>query len=70
MPRIHPSINSERILDAVERGNTTLDNPGFCIECGEEVEGVEPDAEKYECEHCGKEAVYGAEQLLFMIMFK
>jgi predicted RNA-binding Zn-ribbon protein involved in translation (DUF1610 family) len=44
----------------------SLDNPGFCIACGAEVDGVEPDACQYECEACGKHAVYGAEELLIM----
>ena len=30
---VHPSITPERIIDAVERGMTTLD-PGFCLHCG------------------------------------
>jgi hypothetical protein len=60
----HPSITDERILDAVERGTFGLDNPGFCIQCGAEAEGVEPDARKYKCESCGAKAVYGAEELL------
>ncbi len=64
---LHKSITAERVMDAVERCQSALDNPGFCTECGEEVEGVEPDAQKYECEHCGKRAVYGAEELLFML---
>lgn len=64
--RIHKSITSKRILEAVERGHTSLDNPGFCIACGEDAEGCEPDAEGYECEHCGKPKVYGAEQLLLL----
>jgi hypothetical protein len=60
---IHPSITSARIIDAVERHNTSLDNPGFCIECGIDVEGVEPDAQAYACENCGYWTVYGAEEL-------
>jgi hypothetical protein len=64
--KMHPSITSERIMDAVERRNMTLDNPGFCVECGNEADGCEPDAEKYECESCGEHAVYGADQLLIM----
>ena len=40
------------------------DNVGFCIACGEEHYGIEPDARKYECESCGKRAVYGAEEIL------
>lgn len=65
--KIHPSITPERVAKAVERGHSTLDNPGFCTACGEEQEGCEPDAENYDCEHCGKKKVFGAEQLLFMI---
>jgi len=69
MPRlkIHPSINLDRITEACESSMTSLDNPGFCVACGEDAEGVEPDAERYECEVCGAKAVYGAEQLLLML---
>lgn len=62
--KIHPSITLERVLDAVDRATFGLDNPGFCVECGEEQDGCEPDARQYECENCGKRAVYGAEELL------
>ena len=62
--KIHPSVTLQRVIDAVERHNTSLDNPGICIACGEDVEGVEPDARKYVCENCEKPAVYGAEELL------
>lgn len=64
---IHQSITRDRVMDAVERHNTTLDNPGFCLACGEEVEGVEPDARRYKCEMCGESRVYGAEEVLMMI---
>jgi hypothetical protein len=46
------------------------DNEGFCLACGEEAFGIEPDAERYECEYCEKSAVYGAEQLLIMGAFQ
>lgn len=65
--KLHKSLTQERIVEAVERNMTSLDNPGFCIECGEEAEGCEPDARKYLCEHCGKRAVYGAQELMFML---
>jgi hypothetical protein len=39
---------------------------GFCLACGAENYGVEPDAEGYECEECGESEVYGAEQLLLL----
>jgi hypothetical protein len=66
--KVHPRITEEVILEAVERSTTSLDNPGLCIACGEEVYGIEPDAEGYACEACGaEEAVYGAEELLLRI---
>jgi hypothetical protein len=65
--KMHPSITEDRIVEAVERHNTSLDNPGFCIACGEDAEGCEPDMRRSECEHCGKRAVYGAEELLMEI---
>ena len=37
---------------------------GFCLNCGEVVDNVEPDARKYECDVCGDTAVYGAEEIL------
>ena len=60
----HPSVTLEAIVEAVERHQTSLDNPGFCLACGAEVEGVEPDARNYKCECCGEKRVYGAEELL------
>ena len=39
---------------------------GFCIACGEDAYGVEPDARRYVCESCDAKAVYGAEELLMM----
>ena len=52
------------VLDAAQDSLLSLSNPGLCVACGEEVDGVEPDAECYECENCGEHAVFGAEQLL------
>jgi predicted RNA-binding Zn-ribbon protein involved in translation (DUF1610 family) len=37
---------------------------GFCVACGAEAEGVEPDAREYECDVCGEKKVFGAEELL------
>ena len=62
--KMHASVTPERIERAVLRGWESLDNPGICVACGEDADGCEPDAEKYECECCGERAVYGAEQLL------
>lgn len=62
---IHESVTTEKVMAAVEDSHTGLSNPGFCVECGAETDGVEPDARKYECGACGAMAVYGAEELLF-----
>jgi hypothetical protein len=43
-----------------------LDTTGFCVACGAEVLGVEPDARQDACEGCGEETVYGVEELLVM----
>ena len=67
MSKLHPSITVERVTAAVKESMFSLANPGFCIACGEDADGVEPDARKYECECCGKRAVYGAEELLFYV---
>lgn len=66
--RIHSSVTIERVTEAIQRSHLVLDNPGFCILCGEEAEGVEPDASRYECEACGEPGVYGAEELLIMMV--
>ena len=66
-PKIHPSVMLERVVEAVGREMSSLDNPGFCIACGEDAEGVEPDAREYECESCGEHQVYGAQELLLMM---
>lgn len=63
---MHKSLTTPRIVAAIERAAHSTDNPGFCIACGTDADGVEPDAEDYECEACEAEAVFGAEQLLIM----
>lgn len=41
-------------------------NIGYCLACGKKATGVEPDARKYTCGKCGKDKVYGAEELVMM----
>jgi hypothetical protein len=53
-------ITIEQVMEAIESG----DSMGFCLACGEEAYGVEPDARKYKCESCGQNKVYGAEEIL------
>ena len=65
---MHSSITKERIVEAVERQATTLDDPGFCLSCGHEQGGCEPDARNYECEACGENSVFGAQELLIRLL--
>ena len=65
---IHSSITLQRLMDANERRRMTLDDPGFCLVCGNEQAGTEPDARKYRCEACGARAVFGAEELLLRVL--
>lgn len=56
-------VSLDQVLEAAESG----DDIGFCLACGAEAYGVEPDARKYECEECDAPKVYGAEELLLML---
>ena len=58
-----PRIEIAAVMAAVERDDCT----GFCIACGQEQSGCEPDARRVECESCGEKKVYGAEELLLRI---
>lgn len=57
-------VTLEQVLEAAEADDCL----GFCIACGEEASGVEPDAREYTCESCGEPKVYGAEELLLMFV--
>lgn len=46
------------------------DMGGYCIACGAEAYGVEPDARRYRCEACDHKSVYGAEELVMMGLVK
>lgn len=61
---VHPKITLDAVIGAVSRD----DNTGFCMYCGSEAYGVEPDAQRYKCESCGILAVYGAEELLMRLV--
>jgi hypothetical protein len=63
-------IPQEVLMEALERAEASTDNPGFCLACGEEQEGCEPDAREYECECCGEAKVYGAQEILLMGAYK
>jgi hypothetical protein len=48
------------LIDVIETDNAT----GFCLACGQDVDGIEPDAEHDTCPHCWADKVFGAENLL------
>lgn len=56
----------EQLEDMCRRRITTTDNPGWCLACGKEVEGFEPDARNCECELCGERRVFGSDELAMM----
>lgn len=62
MSSLPKNLTIEKIMTAVRRD----DMIGFCLACGNEQGGCEPDAQNHVCEDCGKREVYGAEQLLMM----
>jgi hypothetical protein len=64
---IHKSITSDRVVEGVKAEMFGLDNPGFCIACGEDADGCEPDASNYKCDVCGADEVYGAAELLLIM---
>ncbi len=43
---------------------------GFCLACGADTDGVEPDARRYQCRECEQFKVYGLEELLVMGLVK
>jgi Zn finger protein HypA/HybF involved in hydrogenase expression len=49
---------------SIEYGMALMhDDCGFCLACGNDQQGVEPDARQYACDHCGESKVYGIEEL-------
>jgi predicted RNA-binding Zn-ribbon protein involved in translation (DUF1610 family) len=55
---------TDEIIAAVEADDLI----GFCLACGDEVRPVEPDGRKQQCESCGEHQVYGADELLLMVV--
>ena len=55
-------VTLQQVMEAIEQDDCL----GFCLACGEQAYGVEPDARKYTCESCGAPRVYGAEEILLM----
>ncbi len=61
---MHDSITQDRLLAAVKESLFGTEHPGFCVACGADHDGCEPDAREYECYECGEHKVYGAEELM------
>lgn len=61
-------INIDDVLAAAEEEmvGPAITNPGFCLACGNQQEGCEPDARNYECEECGERKVFGAAEIIIM----
>ena len=55
-----------RTLEEYEIMCSDGDQGGWCLACGTEAYGIEPDARGYECESCKKHQVYAAEEWLLM----
>ena len=54
-------LDTDRVIAAAENEEEYI---GFCIACGAEAYDVEPDARRYECDDCGANKVYGAQEIL------
>ena len=59
-------MNKDELLDMAMAACEVADDIGYCIKCGAEHYGIEPDARTYECEECGKNTVYGAQEIIIM----
>ena len=58
---------SKVTMDQIMAAAAEDDNLGFCVRCGAEVAGIEPDAHRCTCDVCGAPCVYGAEELLHIL---
>lgn len=61
------SVNAKSLLAKALKAAKADASIGFCIACGKKASGVEPDARKYPCAGCGKNAVYGAEEIVMIL---
>ena len=66
MPGIHKSLTLDRVMAAASAQMFGTENPGFCIACGEDADGCEPDSCNYPCEVCGENKVFGASEIMLM----
>lgn len=62
------ALDIDALENATRESMFGTGNPGYCVACGEESDGCEPDAEGYHCENCGEYAVCGAESLFMTLV--
>lgn len=61
------AVPLNNLLDAIaENDSAACTNWGFCLACGAQQDGCEPDARRYACDVCEERRVYGAEEILMM----
>lgn len=63
-------ISQEDLLSAIEENTFGLSNWGFCVACGNQQDGCEPDAANYTCEACNVRQVFGAEEILLRGLYE
>lgn len=56
-------LDIDQVMDAVDADDGT----GFCLACGAQASGCEPDARGYPCQACGERRVFGAMEVLLMV---
>ena len=58
------SIGIDQFIAIAQVSLTDMESLGYCLECHDEADGVEPDAERYRCGACGAFQVYGIEAIV------
>jgi len=64
--KLPSTLSLDDVMAAAEEQMFGLGNDGFCLKCGHQQDGCEPDARGYRCEDCGANAVYGATEIMMV----
>jgi hypothetical protein len=64
---IHSSLSFDRVFSAAQDSMFGMGTTGFCLACGSDQEGCEPDMKNGKCEACEERKIMGAEDLLIML---
>jgi len=54
-----------RVIKAAQNDEAYI---GFCIKCGTKHMNIEPDARRYTCKRCNLPKVFGAQEILLMMV--